>query len=721
MSRSRVTTFAVVVGMIAAALGLASAPLAAAPNAPVAPNGPPPLFVPAATGDLPPNAAAAPRPEVVRSQLTRVNPGVLFDANGAPADRARLPRITLNLFPDATYVGIVDEARQDRWGSSWNGTLAGVSQGYFFVTVVDGVLMTHVASPQGVYEVSQAAGDLYRAVQIDQAKFRDHPDEWDPPVGTAVDVQPLATSVGATADTGATIDIMVAYTATARQAAGSTAAMESTIQTALNETNTAYANSGVTPRLRLVRTEEVSYTESGNISTDVSRLTGTTDGYMDNVHTLRNTYGADMVGLIVENGGGYCGVANTIAATAASAFQVTARNCTTGYYSFGHEFGHLQGARHDIYVDSSTSPYAYGHGYVNTSTDSTKRWRTVMAYNNRCSDLGYNCTRLIYWSNPNNTYLTQPMGVVGSSENYRVLNATASTVANFRAEVSSPTFAVSVSPTAGSVNVGASTSTAVSTSALSGTPPTLSLSATGLPTGVTASFSPTSVTAGSGSTLTLSAASGAAPGSYTVTVNATSDSTTVSTSFTLTVDLPNSFNDSFTNTVGNWSAVTGTWALNGSGQYQSSGLANAWSSVANSTQFADGTYQATMTRSGGTAGMGSGIILRGSPSSRTASGTWTPSYSFQYTNNRTFSVTKVDSSGTSTALKGWTSSRAIVKGGANTLKVVASGTSLQFSINGTLVWTGTDSLLSVGQVGVGFVRDGTSSTLRIDAASVTPA
>ncbi|MFM8303510.1 MAG: M12 family metallo-peptidase, partial [Actinomycetota bacterium] len=576
-------------------------------------------------------------------------------------------------------------------------------------------------SPQGIYEVTQAAGDLYRAVQIDQSKYRDHPDNWDPPVVAAADQPAPAAPVGVTADTGETIDIMVAYTATARQAAGSTAAMATTIQTALNESNTAYANSGVTPRLRLVHSVEVAYTESGNISADLNRLTSTNDGVMDEVHTLRNTYGADMVGLIVENCGGYCGVANTIGATASSAFQVTARNCATGYYSFGHEFGHLQSARHDTYVDSSTTPYAYGHGYVNTSTDSTKRWRTIMAYNNGCSDLGYNCTRINYWSNPTNTYLTQPMGVVGTAENYKVLNNTAYTVANFRAEVTNPTFAVSVSPTSGSVTVGASTSTTVSTSALSGTPPTLSLSATGLPTGVTASFSPTSVTAGSGSTLTLSAASGTAAGSYTVTVNATSGGTTVSTSYALTVVVPNSFNDSFTSTVGNWSAVTGTWALNGSGQYQSSGVTNAWSSVANSAQFGDGTYQVTMTRSGGTAGMGTGIIVRANTSSRTTNGTWTPSYSFQYTNNRTYSVWKVDSSGTSTALKSWTSSRAIVKGGANTLKVVASGSSLQFSINGTVVWTGTDSLLSVGQVGVGFVRDGTSSTLRIDAASSTPA
>ncbi|HEV2736620.1 MAG TPA: M12 family metallo-peptidase, partial [Longimicrobiaceae bacterium] len=137
------------------------------------------------------------------------------------------------------------------------------------------------------------------------------------------------------------------------------------------------------------------------------------------------TYAADVVVLIV-NDSEACGIAAAIKATATSAFAVAHYTCITGYYSFAHEVGHLQGARHDRYVDSSTSPYAYGHGFI----PSTKNWRTVMAYGNNCS----NCTRIQWWSNPLKTYPStgQVMGTAAYEDNARVLNGTAATVAAFR-------------------------------------------------------------------------------------------------------------------------------------------------------------------------------------------------------------------------------------------------------------------------------------------------
>ena len=75
------------------------------------------------------------------------------------------------------------------------------------------------------------------------------------------------------ADDGLTFDVMVVYTPAARAGAGGTTAMNALINLAVAETNTAYLRSGVFPRLRLVHTEEVAYTESGNFSTDLNRLT----------------------------------------------------------------------------------------------------------------------------------------------------------------------------------------------------------------------------------------------------------------------------------------------------------------------------------------------------------------------------------------------------------------------------------------------------------------
>lgn len=368
-------------------------------------------------------------PYVMRSRLVSVNLGLLIDEKGKARGADQLPQVSLNIFPDARFVGLVEQVQRSGATTSWTGPLADVEGGYFYLVVAEGVFIAHVASPEGVYEISSVGDGVYQAIQIDQSVFTD-----EPPVEIPVGQIPAEADAPVKGDSGASIDVMVVYTSAALSGEGSLAALKARVALAVTETNTSYANAGVTTRLRLVHMEQVTYTETGNIGTDLSRLASTSDGYMDNVHSLRNTYGADMVGLIVENGGAYCGMATSIMSTAANAFQVTARSCATGYYSFGHEFGHLQGARHDPYVDSSTTPYAFGHGYVHTGSTLATRWRTVMAYNDRCSSLGYNCTRLQYWSNPSKTYGGAAMGN-SVSQNYAVLNLTDTTVANFRTAV----------------------------------------------------------------------------------------------------------------------------------------------------------------------------------------------------------------------------------------------------------------------------------------------
>jgi len=116
-------------------------------------------------------------------------------------------------------------------------------------------------------------------------------------------------------------------------------------------------------------------------------------------------------------------------------FSVINRGCASGNYSYPHELGHNFGARHDTYVDSSTTPYAYGHGWV----DVGERWRDVMAYNNACAAVGVSCTRIPYFSNPNQTYGSPAdlLGSAGTADTVRVINQNAATVANFRASAGS--------------------------------------------------------------------------------------------------------------------------------------------------------------------------------------------------------------------------------------------------------------------------------------------
>lgn len=230
---------------------------------------------------------------------------------------------------------------------------------------------------------------------------------------------------------GTQIDVLVAYTAEARSAAGGTSAIEAQIDLAVAETNQGYINSGVTQRIRLVHKVEISYSEGGfDWGLTLDRLQDTADGYMDNIHALRDTYHADLVALIV-NAGDYCGLGYLMQSVspyfASYAFCLVSRSCATGYYSLAHEMGHNMGAHHDR-ATGGTGAYEYSHGYQATD----KTFRTIMAYN--CTG---GCLRINYWSNPDVTYNGKPTGVLytdlDSADNRRTLNNTVATVASFRA------------------------------------------------------------------------------------------------------------------------------------------------------------------------------------------------------------------------------------------------------------------------------------------------
>lgn len=227
------------------------------------------------------------------------------------------------------------------------------------------------------------------------------------------------TAAAASSGSPATIRVLVVATNKAVTAYGGN--MQSLVQLAVAEANQGYINSNVGITLQLARYETTSYTETGNFTTDLQRFRVTNDGYMDSIHTSRNTYTAD-VGVIVLDNSSYCGLASGIGSNAASAFASVYWDCATGYYSFAHEIGHLQSARHDATNDPSTSPYAYGHGYRYGNS-----WRTIMAY-----DCTSGCPRLNYWSNPNISYNGVPMGNASTADNQRVLVNTKATIAAFR-------------------------------------------------------------------------------------------------------------------------------------------------------------------------------------------------------------------------------------------------------------------------------------------------
>jgi hypothetical protein len=237
-------------------------------------------------------------------------------------------------------------------------------------------------------------------------------------------------------DDGSHIDLMVAYTEDARLAQGGLDGIRALIDLCLAVSNTVYANSGITQRVRLAWRQETGYDEAGNtMGTHLDRLEAAGDGFMDDLLVARDDNGCDLVALLVDDsdGGTIAGIASLCGGggnNADLAFSVNSEAfaAAPSFWSFTHEVGHNMGADHDI-LDSPFCgflPYSLGLSFVG----STATWRTIMV---RDSQPGM---RIQYFSNPNVSFDGQPTGIAqgnpGASDNALTLNTTDANVAAYR-------------------------------------------------------------------------------------------------------------------------------------------------------------------------------------------------------------------------------------------------------------------------------------------------
>ena len=242
------------------------------------------------------------------------------------------------------------------------------------------------------------------------------------------------------------VDVAIFYTANILDRVYGTDHLKSVVDLEIASTNQVFVDGGANLRIRLVALEEVAYT-SVDLTTDAFRLRGKTDGYMDGVHAIRDRVAADVVFLLTSVRGGRAWVMTNVSRD----FAVDAFS-TGSLTTLPHELGHLMGLHHDRYEVCDTNgacasaafPYAYG--YINreafeTGAPDSARWRTIMSYANECSDNSIVCSYILQYSNPDQTYLGDALGiaglrpsgeVTGPSNAVRALNRTRETVAMFR-------------------------------------------------------------------------------------------------------------------------------------------------------------------------------------------------------------------------------------------------------------------------------------------------
>lgn len=308
----------------------------------------------------------------------------------------------------------------------WSGSIQG-RRGQAILTMKNGRMSGLIRAGRKTYQIIPGAAHDHLLVEMDPSLFPECGGGVAPEESFFSDEYGVPDAEVSAAEGIVIIDVLAVYTPQARDAVGGVSNVEAMIQNAVDVANTAFRDSASTARLRLVHTALVEHDDSGDLSSDLNWVKNDSE-----VASLRDQHYADLVGLIVEDGGGFCGLGYVMrspeAAFAPMAFQVTVLGCAVGNLSYAHEHGHNLGLDHNPENGDDPSqasfPWSFGH-YVDGV------FRTVMSYSDPCPS---GCGRVPQFSNPNVTYGGFATGIAGERDNRRTLDegGTAAIAAAFR-------------------------------------------------------------------------------------------------------------------------------------------------------------------------------------------------------------------------------------------------------------------------------------------------
>jgi metallopeptidase family M12-like protein len=394
---------------------------------------------------------AAPPPPMVEYALTK-------DA-GTPSSAKEAASITVALSDDTTLTIRRESVETKSDMCTWRGIVETTGEPAVLMWWPGGKMAGTVQHEGRFYSIRPMGGEMHAVVEMsdermpqehapisarlrandpnlrddpllregDASKLRPLTGGMRPPSrGRMDDQKPSSSPKKASADPGAVkrdvvIDVIVAYT---KKAASYYADVKrELVDLAIEEANESFRKSNLEQvKLRLVHAYETNYVEDdGEHFQHLWRFADKGDGYMDEIHGLRDKYRADVGVLIVDDASG-CGLATRVYADEDEAFAVVHHECAATSYSVAHEIGHIIGARHDLSIDGNMMPFAYGHGYVNGT-----KWRDIMSYKASCNG----CPRLPVWSSPKVLIKGEPAGTP-QLDNARVIAEQAARVAAFR-------------------------------------------------------------------------------------------------------------------------------------------------------------------------------------------------------------------------------------------------------------------------------------------------
>ena len=362
--------------------------------------------------------------------------------------------LQLNLFDDVQFAGRVERVRPTRRGHFLHGRLINVEGGEFSIVVNGTQVVGEVRSTQGIYTIRPGDFGRYVIRQIEPLPpgpaIIPEPGKYSENHAEPSNVTSRMISNEDSGEDGSTIDVLVAYTPGAYRTSGGKEAIETTIDWWIHYTNFVYEKSEIDQRIRLVHTALINYKEiSSSMIADLERLKGKTDGYMDEIHTLRDWYAADIVTLMVGGRPFYfSGRAYQLNSENDPEFNQSAFNIVRfggGASTFSHELGHNMGLAHER-SSGHKGIFPYSHGYVNQKAfkfTSSLCFITIMASGEECSNADLGRHSIGRFSNPELEYMGDPTGVPADSASLGVdgpadarstLNNTKRFVASFRTD-----------------------------------------------------------------------------------------------------------------------------------------------------------------------------------------------------------------------------------------------------------------------------------------------
>lgn len=199
--------------------------------------------------------------------------------------------------------------------------------------------------------------------------------------------------------TVANVSLTIYTSETFRKSFASDDELKAFVNLGFAETNQGYANSKIPLNVYLKCLLNSASTDGATGTLTIKGFKAASGG---DFASFRKT--ADIALLFTSSYTDICGNAYFNTFSSGATIGTLSKNCITGYYSFGHEVGHIVGAMHNRETGGINKPYPTAYGYL-MRPPVESGYRSILAYT---AD-GYD-KRVNYYSSPGLTFQSIPTG-----------------------------------------------------------------------------------------------------------------------------------------------------------------------------------------------------------------------------------------------------------------------------------------------------------------------